>query len=90
MKQKNCHARSKQKRKQLRLKNQRLRILRVKSERMMEAGNEEQVPRSGIVEVAINRRKQEYSKYRHDAYSPPRVSNQRQRRKLRRQQPHGK
>jgi len=86
----NCHARSKQKRKQLRAKNQRIKILVRDTIKLLRSGQEDQVVASGMAALKLKDISQSYASARRAMRTAPQMPNQRQRRKLHRQQPHGR
>lgn len=86
----NCHARSKQKRKQLRAKNQRIKILIRDTIKMIKSGQADEAPRSGMNALRLKDISASYESARRAMRTAPRMPNQRQKRKLARQQPHGK
>lgn len=83
MKQKNCHARSKQKRKALRMKSIRMKTIINRAEKMVNSNKDDNVPISVMMAVEMKRNRQLFDNVqrqkRSGYYNLP---NQRQRRKL--------
>lgn len=88
MKTRNCHARTKSKRKQLRLKNLKFKML-VNSFRHIENPDHPKA-RAAMKAFHQSLQQKEFEATLRLKYSAVPVPNQRQKRKLRRQQPHGR
>ena len=86
MKQKNNHARSKQKRKQLRLKNFRLKTIINRAEKSVKSNKNGNTPFSVLMAVEVKRNRQIFDNVQRQKRSGyDNLPNQRQRRKLARQ-----
>ena len=84
-KQRNCHARSKQKRKVLRLRNRAIKVFITHNAKKIGTSQESTIPRSAIILMEIARGRKNFDLHNAMKRNPVNPTNQRKRRKLVRQ-----